>query len=74
MSGVCQYVTISDLSESTHISGIIRTARDIVKESSDGRACYGLYRGFGLKLLRSIPASVIVFLVYETAAKALSRE
>eukprot|EP00573_Skeletonema_grethae_P002364 CAMPEP_0201689806 /NCGR_PEP_ID=MMETSP0578-20130828/3341_1 /ASSEMBLY_ACC=CAM_ASM_000663 /TAXON_ID=267565 /ORGANISM="Skeletonema grethea, Strain CCMP 1804" /LENGTH=340 /DNA_ID=CAMNT_0048174575 /DNA_START=68 /DNA_END=1090 /DNA_ORIENTATION=- len=54
-------------------TGIIRTARDIVRESKDGRACYGLYRGFGLKLLRSIPASAIGFLVYETAAKALSR-
>jgi solute carrier family 25 carnitine/acylcarnitine transporter 20/29 len=59
-------------------TGIINTARDIVKESSssssDGRAraCYGLYRGFGLKLLRSIPASAIGFLVYETVAKALS--
>ena len=57
-------------------TGIIATARDIVKESSSssngGRACYGLYRGFGLKLLRSIPASAIGFLVYETVAKALS--
>ncbi|KAK1735755.1 mitochondrial carrier protein [Skeletonema marinoi] len=52
--------------------GIVSTARDIVKESKDGRACYGLYRGFGLKLLRSIPASAIGFLTYETAAKALS--
>jgi len=63
-------------------TGIIRTARDIMKESSSssssadgGRRAgfHGLYRGFGLKLLRSIPASAIGFLVYETAAKALSR-
>mmetsp|Transcript_2437 Transcript_2437/g.3971 ORF Transcript_2437/g.3971 Transcript_2437/m.3971 type:complete len:170 (-) Transcript_2437:60-569(-) len=53
-------------------TGIINTARVIMRESSDGRACYGLYRGFGLKLLRSIPASAIGFLVYETAAKVLS--
>ncbi len=52
-------------------TGIIHTARDIIRES-DGRACYGLYRGFGLKLLRSIPASAIGFLVYESAAKAFS--
>ena len=55
--------------------GIIATAREIVKESSldrRGGACYGLYRGFGLKLLRSIPASAIGFLTYETVAKALS--
>ena len=56
--------------------GIIPTAKEIIRESSTsdgGRAsCYGLYRGFGLKLLRSIPASAIGFLVYETAAKMLS--
>jgi len=59
----------------TSTGGIISTAKDIIKESSslDGsRACYGLYRGFGLKLLRSIPASAIGFLVYENASKALS--
>ena len=55
--------------------GIIPTAKEIIRESSSldgGKACYGLYRGFGLKLLRSIPASAIGFLVYETAAKMLS--
>ena len=56
----------------TSSGGIISTAKDIIKESPDGRAFYGLYRGFGLKLIRSIPASAIGFLVYETAAKALS--
>lgn len=50
--------------------GVISTARDLVKEAN-GRVFYGLYRGFGLKLLRSIPASAIGFLTYETAAKAL---
>ena len=56
--------------------GIIPTAKEIIRESATsdggGRACYGLYRGFGLKLLRSIPASAIGFLVYETVAKMLS--
>jgi solute carrier family 25 carnitine/acylcarnitine transporter 20/29 len=61
----------------TSTGGIISTAKDIIKESSSSdnggnRAFYGLYRGFGLKLIRSIPASAIGFLVYETAAKALS--
>jgi solute carrier family 25 carnitine/acylcarnitine transporter 20/29 len=56
----------------TSTGGIISTAKDIINESPDGRAFYGLYRGFGLKLIRSIPASAIGFLVYETAAKALS--
>lgn len=50
--------------------GIISTAKDLVSEAN-GRVIYGLYRGFGLKLLRSIPASAIGFLTYETAAKAL---
>ena len=50
--------------------GVISTAKDLVEEAN-GRVLYGLYRGFGLKLLRSIPASAIGFLTYETAAKAL---
>jgi hypothetical protein len=29
----------------------------------------GLYRGFGLKLVRSVPASMIGFVVYEQVAK-----
>ncbi|KAL3784294.1 hypothetical protein HJC23_004958 [Cyclotella cryptica] len=51
--------------------GVISTARDLVRESG-GRVIHGLYRGFTLKLLRSIPASAIGFLTYETAAKVLS--
>ena len=51
--------------------GVVSTARDIVREAG-GRVIHGLYRGFTLKLLRSIPASAIGFLTYETAAKFLS--
>lgn len=51
--------------------GIIGTARDIVNESG-GRVIHGLYKGFSLKLFRSIPASAIGFLTYETAAKCLT--
>lgn len=51
-------------------NGVISTAKELVKEAN-GRVIYGLYKGFGLKLLRSIPASAIGFLTYETAAKAL---
>lgn len=50
--------------------GVISTVKDLVKEAN-GRVIHGLYRGFGLKLLRSIPASAIGFLTYETAANAL---
>lgn len=50
--------------------GIIATTMDLVHESG-GRGVRGLYKGFTLKLLRSIPASAIGFLAYETAAKAL---
>lgn len=52
-------------------NGVVSTARDLVNESG-GNALRGLYKGFGLKLLRSIPASAIGFLTYETAAKAFS--
>ncbi|KAL3774414.1 hypothetical protein ACHAWO_008812 [Cyclotella atomus] len=51
--------------------GVILTAQDLVNEAN-GRVVYGLYRGFGLKLLRSIPASAIGFLTYETVAKILA--
>lgn len=51
--------------------GIIGTGKDLVNESG-GRVIRGLYKGLSLKLLRSIPASAITFLVYEKAASALS--
>lgn len=51
--------------------GIVGTARDLVNESG-GRIINGLYKGFTWKLYRSIPASAIGFLAYETAAKALN--
>mmetsp|Transcript_26829 Transcript_26829/g.54171 ORF Transcript_26829/g.54171 Transcript_26829/m.54171 type:complete len:105 (+) Transcript_26829:404-718(+) len=52
-------------------NGIVGTARDLVNESG-GQVIRGLYKGFTLKLYRSIPASAIGFLAYETAAKALT--
>lgn len=45
-------------------AGILSTARQLVREA-DGKVLTGLYRGFGLKLVRSIPASMIGFTVYE---------
>ena len=39
-----------------HAPGILETARHIIRESN-GLA--GLYRGFGMKLVRSVPASKI---------------
>jgi len=45
-------------------AGILSTARQLVHEA-DGKVLTGLYRGFGLKLVRSIPASMIGFTVYE---------
>lgn len=47
---------------------IYGTARDIVQ--TDGFA--GLYKGFGLKLVRSIPASMIGFSVYELVKDAIT--
>jgi hypothetical protein len=45
--------------------GFLGTAQDVMKERG------GLYRGFGLKLVRSVPASMIGFVVYEQVAKQL---
>eukprot|EP00521_Asterionellopsis_glacialis_P009298 CAMPEP_0195281352 /NCGR_PEP_ID=MMETSP0707-20130614/701_1 /TAXON_ID=33640 /ORGANISM="Asterionellopsis glacialis, Strain CCMP134" /LENGTH=312 /DNA_ID=CAMNT_0040340233 /DNA_START=168 /DNA_END=1106 /DNA_ORIENTATION=+ len=44
--------------------GIVGTAKELVQEAG-GRPIAGLYRGFGLKLLRAVPASAIGFTVYE---------
>ena len=50
-------------------TGIFATATMLIDEAG---GMHGLYKGFTLKLLRSIPASAIGFLTYETAAKYLS--
>jgi len=52
--------------------GIVGTARQIIQESN-GRVIAGLYRGFGLKLVRSVPASMIGFTTYEGGKAALER-
>lgn len=51
--------------------GIWATASRIVEESPNGLA--GLYRGFGLKLVRSVPASMIGFSVYEWVKKRIEK-
>jgi solute carrier family 25 carnitine/acylcarnitine transporter 20/29 len=50
--------------------GIYRTAVELVQEAN-GHVIQGLYRGFGLKLLRSVPASMIGFTTYELVAGKL---
>ena len=45
--------------------GIYATARLLMQE---GNGWAGLYRGFGLKLVRAVPASMVGFLTYETVA------
>lgn len=52
-------------------NGIIEIARQIIRESN-GRVFAGLYRGFGLKLVRSIPASMVGFTVYEYVKEHLN--
>lgn len=46
-------------------TGIVETAQALVREAN-GSVVVGLYQGFWLKLVRSIPASMIGFTVYET--------
>ena len=52
--------------------GIIETAQQLVREA-DGHVWNGLYRGFGMKLVRSIPASMIGFTVYESVKEQILR-
>lgn len=49
---------------STTPLGVWATGRVLVAEAN-GNVLRGLYRGFGLKLVRSVPASMIGFTVYE---------
>lgn len=55
----------------TSVPGVWATARQLVTEA-DGHIVKGLYRGFGWKILRSIPASMIGFLSYEVVSKELN--
>lgn len=48
--------------------GIWETGRQLVSEA-DGSIIRGLYRGFGIKLVRAVPASMIGFGVYEFVKK-----
>jgi solute carrier family 25 (mitochondrial carnitine/acylcarnitine transporter), member 20/29 len=50
--------------------GIYGTAMELIAEA-DGRVMAGLYRGFGLKLVRAVPASMIGFTTYEWVAGQL---
>ena len=50
--------------------GIVETARLLIKEAN-GHVVTGLYKGFGLKLLRAVPASMIGFTTYELVASCL---
>ena len=50
--------------------GIYKTAIELVKEAN-GDVVRGLYRGFGLKLVRAVPASMVGFTTYEFVAAKL---
>jgi solute carrier family 25 (mitochondrial carnitine/acylcarnitine transporter), member 20/29 len=54
--------------------GILDTARELIAESPNGRVMAALYRGFGLKLVRSVPASMIGFTTYEFVKKQVLLE
>ncbi len=49
-------------------ASVYGTALELVKEAN-GRVMAGLYRGFGLKLVRAVPASMIGFTTYEWVAE-----
>ena len=50
---------------------MFQTAQILIQESG-GRPIQALYRGFGLKLLRAIPASAIGFSMYEWVKTRIS--
>jgi solute carrier family 25 (mitochondrial carnitine/acylcarnitine transporter), member 20/29 len=53
--------------------GITETAKKLIQEA-DNNLLNGLYRGFGMKLIRSIPASMIGFTVYESVKECILRQ
>jgi solute carrier family 25 (mitochondrial carnitine/acylcarnitine transporter), member 20/29 len=67
-------VTNTSNSSSRNVNlGILATARELIHESN-GRIVSGLYRGFLLKLVRSVPASMIGFTTYEFVKKQVLLE
>ena len=64
--------SVSSNSNSNSIRGIRATALELIREA-DGKVGLGLYRGFGMKLVRSVPASMIGFTVYETVKEQILR-
>jgi hypothetical protein len=57
-------------SPNNHTMTIMGTAKELIQEAN-GRVIAGLYKGFGLKLVRSVPASMIGFTTYEWVAEKL---
>ncbi|VEU41111.1 unnamed protein product [Pseudo-nitzschia multistriata] len=51
--------------------GVWETGIKLVEEAN-GNLLRGLYRGFGLKLLRSVPASMVGFFTYELVSGAIA--
>jgi solute carrier family 25 carnitine/acylcarnitine transporter 20/29 len=54
-------------------ASIYGTGLQLVKEAN-GNVMRGLYKGFGLKLVRAIPASMIGFTTYEWVAAQLRQQ
>ena len=50
--------------------GVISMSRTMIRENN-GNVIKGLYRGFGLKLLRAVPASAVAFFAYEESRRWL---
>ena len=56
---------------SSPTGGIYKTGIELIQEAN-GNVIRGLYRGFTLKLIRAVPASMIGFTTYEFVAKRLA--
>lgn len=48
-------------------TGIIQTVKLVLKEEG----IFGLYKGFGISLIRTVPASALTILTYELISKTL---
>ena len=53
--------------------GVMETAMGMVRETG-GDVGKAFYRGFGLKLLRAVPASAVAFFAYEESRRWLEED
>lgn len=72
---LCRYVTTRIQAAALsggRVPGVMETASTMVRETG-GDVGKAFYRGFGLKLLRAVPASAVAFFAYEESRRWIEK-